>query len=86
MSRLWSVWGGLRGCGADRLGGMAKTPRTDADYVASLERRITRLENALLPWQLGVGRFGDLVATHLQTGRRVVVAAKESNPQTEVEG
>lgn len=60
---------------------MAKTPKTDADYVASLERRLARLENALLPWQLGVGRFGDLVATHLETGRRVVVAEKQSNPQ-----
>lgn len=65
---------------------MAKTPKDDADYVAGLERRIQRLENALLPWQLGVGRYGDLVATHLETGRRVVVAAKESNPQVKGTG
>ena len=62
---------------------MAKTPKDDVEYVRGLERRISRLENALLPWQLGVGRYGDLVATHLQTGRRVVVAAKPSNSQKE---
>lgn len=60
---------------------MAKTPKTDVDYIASLERRIRRLENQYLPWQISVGRYGDLVATNLDTGRRVVVAARENYRQ-----
>lgn len=60
---------------------MAKVPSTDADYVRSLERRIRQLENAIMPWKLGVGRFGDLVADNLDTGVRVTVAERESEPQ-----
>lgn len=60
---------------------MAKPPRTDADYIAQLERRIRRLENLIAPWQLGVGRFGDLVADNLDTGVRVTVAKRENEPQ-----
>lgn len=60
---------------------MAKTPKTDADVVAALERRIRRLENQYLPWQIRVGRYGDLVATNLDTGKRVTIAAKATEPQ-----
>ena len=62
---------------------MAKVPKTDVEYVRSLERRIARLERALMPWQLTVGRYGDLVADNLQTGRRVTLARKQTQPQNE---
>lgn len=64
---------------------MAKAPRTDSDYVRSLERRITRLENAHLPWQISKGRYGDLVATNLDTGKRVIIAARSTEPQGQQE-
>lgn len=62
---------------------MGLSARSDREYVASLERRIRRLESALLPWQLRVGRFGDLVADNLDTGVRVVVARRETEPQSD---
>lgn len=64
---------------------MTKAPRTDSDYVRSLERRISRLENAYLPWQISKGRYGDLVATNLDTGTRVVIAARTHEPQGQQE-
>ena len=60
-----------------------KTPKTDAEYIAQLERRSRRLENLFLPWQVGVGRYGDLVATNLDTGVRVMIAAKSTEPQND---
>lgn len=60
---------------------MGRTVRTDAEYIAELERRVRRLERALGPWQLSVGRYGDLVADNLDTGVRTVVARRESEPQ-----
>ena len=62
---------------------MAEVPKTDVEYVRALERRIARLERALLPWQLAVGRYGDLVADNLQTGRRVTLARRQAEPQNE---
>lgn len=58
-----------------------KSPRDDREYVQSLEKRISRLERRLLPWQLNVGAFGDLVADNLETGRRVTVAQAKTWPQ-----
>lgn len=58
-----------------------KTPRTAEERIARIERRQTRMENALLPWQLSVGRYGDLVATNLDTGKRVTVARRDMEPQ-----
>ena len=58
-----------------------KKPKNDQEYIQQLERRIRRLENALLPWQLHVGAYGDLVADNLDSGRRVVIARRATNPQ-----
>lgn len=60
---------------------MTKTPKTDSEYVARLERRLSKLERSLLPWQLNVGAYGDLVADNLNTGRRVVIARAQQQPQ-----
>lgn len=62
---------------------MAKQPRTDADVISQLDKRIRMLENQYLPWQITVGRFGDLVATNLDTGVRSVIAARQIEPQSD---
>lgn len=64
---------------------MSKAARSDAQYIQGLERRITRLENQYLPWQITKGRYGDLVATNLDTGTRVVIAARTHEPQGQQE-
>lgn len=58
-----------------------KTPRTAEERIARLERRQDRLENAIAPWVLSRGRYGDLVATNRNTGKRVVVARADIEPQ-----
>lgn len=60
---------------------MSRSARSDAEYIRQLERRVRRLENMIMPWQLKTGRFGDLVADNLDTGVRVVVARREAEPQ-----
>lgn len=59
-----------------------KTPKDDADAFAALTRRVRKLETQYLPWQISVGRFGDLVATNLDTGVRVTIAARSTEPQS----
>lgn len=59
-----------------------RKPKNNAEWAADVERRLRRLENALRPWQLTVGRHGDLIAYHLETGQRSVISARSRDTQT----
>lgn len=57
-------------------------PTTDAQWAREVEKRLRALERprmvTLGPWQVSVSPIsGDLVADHIPTGRRRVIAAAE---------
>ncbi|MFC3848896.1 hypothetical protein ACFORJ_01765 [Corynebacterium hansenii] len=57
-------------------------PTTDAQWARAVERRLRSLERprsvTLGPWEISVSPIsGDLVADHIPTGRRRVIAAAE---------
>lgn len=64
---------------------MTRRPKDDAEWARQVERRLTKLENRLHPWQVVKGANGDLVAYNLATGQRSVIAQLEIGNQP-VEG
>lgn len=64
---------------------MTRAPKDDAAWARQVERRLARLENALHPWQVTKGANGDLVAYHLATGQRTVIAALDIDDQPKKE-
>lgn len=66
-----------------------RTPTNDAEWARAVERRLRRLEHPrqviLGTWSLHVSEHsGDLVADHIPTGRRIVVAnADEKHKKAE---
>lgn len=66
-------------------------PLTDAQWARSIEARLAALETprqvVLGPWVVSVSPVsGDLVADHVPTGRRDVLAAAEPRSQYEMDG
>lgn len=60
---------------------MTRPPKDDLEWARQVERRLAKLENRLHPWQVVVGANGDLVAYHLATGQRSVIAALDIDDQ-----
>lgn len=60
---------------------MTGRPKDDAEWARQVERRLTRLESSLLPWQVVKGANGDLVAYNVATGQRTVLAALDIDDQ-----
>lgn len=59
-----------------------RNPTTDAQWARHVEQRLRRLENprrvTLGTWDIHVSpNTGDLIADHVPTGRRRVIAAAE---------
>lgn len=64
---------------------MTRPPKDDAAWARQVERRLARLENSLYPWQVTKGANGDLVAYHLATGQRTVIAELDIDDQPKKE-
>ena len=67
--------GGARGADVSSL------PRDNEDWARRVERRLTKLERGLYPWQVTKGANGDLVAYNLATGQRSVIAELDIDDQ-----
>lgn len=58
-------------------------PRSNKEWADLVETRLSRLERSTYPWQITVGRHGDLMAYNINTGARHVIAANTIDSQVQ---